>query len=141
MHQFLTFHPMTWPQRSRLRFIVLNLSRCAVYIIVSRVSPSVYASLLPLPPYPKKKDYNAAHNPFPLAICARQRLISVGIATIEASRIPEESANPIEPMRNSCSCFKRSFARESSSLSMSVGALAKARGRSWFIRKNTLTLS
>ena len=49
MHQFLTFHPMTWPQRSRLRFIVLNLSRCAVYIIVSRVSPSVYASLLPLP--------------------------------------------------------------------------------------------
>lgn len=66
MHQFLTFHPMTWPQRSRLRFIVLNLSRCAVYIIVSRVSPSVYASLLPLP---SGFCYSMSRRPFsPLAL-------------------------------------------------------------------------
>jgi len=48
--------------------------------------------------------HNSWHSDLPRPTCARQRATSAGIATRDAVRIPNESANPIAPILKARSC-------------------------------------
>lgn len=67
--------------------------------------------------------YNPLQRVFILATCALQSSTSVGTARIDASRIPDESEKPNEPILNSSSCFDRS-----------MSTTVDGSGRSWLIR-------
>lgn len=57
----------------------------------------------------KVRAHKPLHNIFPRAACALHKPISVGTASKLASKMPKESAKPIEPILNSRSCRERSL--------------------------------
>lgn len=63
---------------------------------------------------PKRTDtviqvYSPLQSIFILATCALQSSTSVGTARSDASKIPDESESPSEPILNSSSCRDRSI--------------------------------